>query len=149
MDTFVRMLADKESFQARNNLAFCQILTGDVAAGLENATKAAAGDYEPLFGLNKGIAEFLQCNADAAKESLRHALQQCAPGNKSNEEVCYVLVLESADKKVSFHADFPVDAAILINLWRMGDSTRDELETALAKLYPEKVQAWLATFTAP
>ena len=150
MDTFVRMLADKESSHFRNNLAFCQILTGDVAAGLENATKALAGDYEPLFELNKGIAEFLQSNVDAAKESLRKALQKLrAPGSELDVEASYVLVLEVAGKKVSSHADLPVDAAILINLWRMGDSTRGELETELAKLYPEKAQAWLAPFSAP
>jgi hypothetical protein len=31
----------------------------------------------------------------------------------------------------------------------MADSTRGELETELAKHYPEKAQVWLATFTAP
>lgn len=150
MDTFSRMLADKESSQPRNNLAFCQILTGDVAAGLKNATKAVTGDYEPLFELNKGIAEFLQGNVDAAKESLRNALQQFrAPGNTFDAEAAYVLVLEAAEKKSSPHGGLPVDAAILINLWRMGDSTRGELETELVKLYPEKAQTWLATFTAP
>lgn len=150
MDTFSRMLADKETFSIRNNLAFCQILTGDVAAGLENAAKAMAGDYDSLFELNKGIAEFLQGNIDAAKECLRNALQQLrAPGSKLDTEATHVLVLEPAGKQVSSHVDVPVDAAILINLWRMGDSTRGELETALAELYPKKTQVWLATFAAP
>ena len=146
MEMFARMLGDIESFEIRNNLAFCQILTGNVAAGLENATKAVAGRYEPLYELNKGIAEFLRSNADVAKESLRHALQQLRePGSESNADPLCVLILDSAAKKVSFHMDLPVDAAILINLWRMGDSTREELESALAKLYPEKAHAWLAT----
>lgn len=150
MDTFMRMLADKECSQTRNNLAFCQILTGEVAAGLENVIKAVAGDYQPLFELNKGIAEFLQGNGDAAKKSLRDALQQLrAPGSEFDAEASYVLVLEPAEKKASPHGGLPVDAAILINLWRMGDSTRGELETELVKLYSEKAQAWLAMFIAP
>ena len=42
----LKMLADKENPQTRNNLAFCQIVVGDVEAGMENATKAVASDYE-------------------------------------------------------------------------------------------------------
>lgn len=150
MATFSRMLCDREAGYVRNNLAFCQLVTGDAVAGLENATKAVAGDYEPLFELNKGIGEFLLGNLDAAKTSLRNALQQLnAPGSKFDSAASYVLVLEAAEKKCSPHGGLPVDAAILINLWRMGGLTRGELETDLAKLYPEKAQAWLATFTDP
>jgi hypothetical protein len=150
MKTFLRMLADRESPQTRNNLAFCQILTGDVAAGLENAKKAVEGDYEPLFEMNKGIAEFLLGEVNAAKLSLKNALQQLrAPGSKLDAEANYVLVIDPSDKKVDAKAELPVDAAIMINLWRMADSTREELETALVKFYPEKAQSWLALFTAP
>jgi hypothetical protein len=148
MDIFVQMLADRESSHPRNNLAFCQILTGDIASGLENAIKALADHYEPLFELNKGIAEFLQSKTDSAKESLRHALQQMHElPSESDVEASYVLVLEPTSKKVSSHADLPLKAAILINLWRMGDSSREEVETELTKLYPEKAQTWLAAFT--
>ncbi len=141
---------DKASDQIRNNLAFCQILTGDVANALENATKAMAGSDWPLVKLNRGIAEFLMGNVDVAKKFLHSALQPLSPGGKSDDDdkASYVLVLEPTGKEVSSHADLPVAAAILINLWRMGDSTRGELETELAKLYPEKAQTWLATFIA-
>jgi hypothetical protein len=150
MAIFSRMLCDREDGYVRNNLAFCQLVTDDAVAGLENVTKAVAGDYEPLFELNKGIGEFLLGNLDAAKTSLRNALQQMsAPGSKFDSAASYVLVLEAAEKKCSPHGGLPVDAAILINLWRMGGLTRGELETDLAKLYPEKAQAWLATFTEP
>ena len=150
MEMFERILADKEDAFVRNNLAFCQILTGDVAEGLANVTKALEEYYEPLLELNRGIAEFLQGSVDAAKKSLRNALQQLRDSEKEfDASASYVLVLEPGEKKVSSHGGLPLDAAILLNLWRMGDLTRNELETELARLYPEKAQAWLATFATP
>src|SRR5208283_1910752 len=109
METFTRMLADKEASYIQSNLAFCQILTGDVAAGLTNATKAVAGEYEPLFELNKGIGEFLQGSIGAAKQSLNNALQRLRePGGKFDASaVSYVLVLELGGGKLSPHAELP------------------------------------------
>jgi len=150
LETFARMLADKEDPQIRNNLAFCQIIIGDVAGGLENATRAVAGDYEPLYELNKGVAEFLQGNGDAAKQCLRNALKELrAPGNKYFSDAAYVLVLEPVERKARAHPTLLIEAAILINLWRIGDLTRDELKVELKRLHPEEAQTWLATFTAP
>jgi len=149
MTIFRRMLADKESAETRNNLAFCQLLTGDIAIGLKNATKAVVTEYEPLYELNKGIGEFLQGDLDTAKASLHSALQQLhAPGSKCNAPgPLYVLVLEPTERKAGFHAGLPVDAAILINLYRMGEFDRIELEKELVKLYPDKAPNWLATLT--
>jgi hypothetical protein len=122
METFTRMLADKEHSGIRNNLAFCQILTGDAAAGLENLTKAIATDYEPLYEMNKAIAEYLVGNIVLAKASFRKALEQLhTTGSKYDSDASYVLVLEPDGKTVVSHADLPVDAAILINLWRVGE----------------------------
>jgi hypothetical protein len=150
MAIFSRMLVDKESAHIRNNLAFCQLLTGDVAIGLENATKASATEYTPLHELNRGIGEFLQGNTDTAKASLHSALQQLrAPGSKFDVEAAYVLVLDSAEKKANSHAELPVDAAILINLHRMGEFDKTELEKELVKLYPNKAPNWVVAFTAP
>lgn len=150
MDTFSRMLNDKEASYVRNNLAFCQLLTGNVVVGLENASKAVAGDYEPLFELNKGLGEFLGGSVEAAKKSLRNALEQLhAPESKFDPSTAYCLVLAPTLNKVSSHEKLPVDAAILLNLWRMGATTRAELETALAKLYADKAQPWLASFPEP
>jgi hypothetical protein len=153
MQIFIRMLADKESFHIRNNLAFCQILTGDVAAGLENATKAVVGHYTALHELNKGLAEFLLGNVDASKKSLRNALNKIR-ALKSEEvaeatEAAYVLLLEPTSKEVNSHADLPVEAAILINLYRMGDLMPGELEIKLMECYPDSAQTWLTMFIAP
>jgi len=148
MAIFSRMLVDKESAHIRNNLAFCQLLTGDVTIGLENATKATATECTPLYELNRGIGEFLQGDVDTAKASLRSALQQLrAPGSKFDAAAAYVLVLESAERKANSHAELPVDAAILINLYRMGEFDKTELEKELVKLYPDKAPNWLATLT--
>ncbi len=149
MAIFSKMLIDKEEVHIRNNLAFCQLVMGDVATGLENATKAFAMDYDPLFELNKGIGEFLLNNIDTAKMSLRSALQQLlAKEGKFSKEAYYVLVIESAEKKAIAHKELPVDAAILINLFRMGEFDKPELEKELIKLYPDKAKNWLANFAS-
>jgi hypothetical protein len=147
MDIFSKMLEDKEEACIRNNLAFCQLLTGNIAMGLENVTKAIATVYEPLYEMNKGMGEFLQQNVDEAKTSLRNALYQLRMlGYKYQLDTCYVLVLESAERKISAH-DLPLDAAILINLYRMGDFDKTELEKELTNLYPDNAQNWMAAFT--
>lgn len=144
MDMFSRMLADKDEPDVRNNLAFCQILTGAVGDGLDNATKAMAGDYEPLYEMNKGIAEFLLGDPGAANHSLSNALQQLVdPHTEFEPTPSYVLVLDSALDKVISLRGIPVDAAILINQWRMGTISRTELEAALTKIDSEKANTWL------
>ncbi len=150
-ETFAEMLAEKEDDAARNNLAFCQILMGQTSEALNNAAKAMADDYEPLYELNKGICEFLHGETGAAKQSLKNALAQFqTPASRYNpESVRYVLVLEPTERKVWYHENLPVDASILINLWRIGDLTREALESELKRLYPEKANSWLATFPTP
>ena len=149
-DGFVRLLADKEDDANRNNLGFCQILLGRAPEALVNVKKAMADDYEPLYELNKGVGEFLEGARDAAKQSLQNALQQieATDGRFDPLGVRYVLLLEPTDRKVWYHEDLPIDAAILINLWRMDDLPRADLETRLEQLYPEQAQAWLAAFPA-
>jgi tetratricopeptide (TPR) repeat protein len=148
VDTFKSILADSEDAFVRNNLAFCQILTGEVAAGLASVKKALEQYYEPLLEMNKGIAEYLQGDIDEAKKSLCNALQQLRdPEKKFEASASFVLVLELGTKKVSSHKEIPLDVAISLNLWRIGHLTREELEAELTKLYSEKAQAWLATFT--
>jgi hypothetical protein len=150
-DDFSRMLRDKEDPGIRNNLAFCQLLMGKICSALENSSKAMSDGYEPLFELNKGIGEFLQGKADAAKESLRNALSQLRAPEKNvdHDDPLFVLVLESGATSLTFQEALPLGAAILLNLWRMGDLTRAELETELIKSYPERAQAWLTSFAAP
>lgn len=146
---FSEMLTDKDDCHIRNNLAFCQILSGAVAEGLENATKVTAANYEPLFEMNKGIAEFLQGNTDAAKLSLTNSLKQLNDLNDpSSSNVLYTLVLDPPLNRVSSHEGLPINAAIMINLWRMGAYSQVELETALAKVDAENAPNWLATFLA-
>jgi hypothetical protein len=148
MDIFSRMLGDKEEACIRNNLAFCQVLTGNPGIGLENVTKAIAMEYEPLYEINKGLSEFLQQNIDPAKNSLHNALNQLrVSGYKYEPNTCYVLVLESTERKISSH-DLPLDVAILINLYRMGDLDKTELEKEMIKLYPDNAQNWMTAFTA-
>lgn len=151
VDDFVRMLKDKEDSETRNNLGFCQILLGQRLEALPNIDKALADDYQPLYELNKGVCEFLEGDQDAAKQSLRNALQQIQTSDDLFDPwaVRYVLMLEPTERNVWYCEGLPTDAAILINLWRMGDLTRDELEAALSEVYPDRAGAWLVAYSAP
>jgi hypothetical protein len=147
IDIFNSLLADKESASTRNNLAFCQIVVGEFRAAFENATKAEGSHYSPLYALNKCIAEFMLGRVESARDSL-NAVWQRLSDTLSNRDVgaSYVLVLESRCDKVVAIADMPVDAAIAINLWRMGAMTRGGLEQALVGLYPKECGSWLTQF---
>jgi hypothetical protein len=146
LDTWKRMLTDKDNPQIRNNLAFCQIITGDFAGGLENATKAVAGDYEPLYELNKGVACCLLGDTEGAKQSLRNALnEQRARGDKYFSGAAFLLVLGPDLKKVGAQPELLVEVAILMNLWRIGDLPRSELEADLTRLAPENARTLLET----
>lgn len=145
---FSQMLGDRDDDQVRNNLAFCQLLMGKISEAVENSTKVIAKVNEPLYIMNKGIGEFLQGNVDIGKQSLRTALEQSRnPINRYDmNSILFVLVLEPDATKVAYYSDFPLDAAIHINLWRMGDLSREDLEGELIKSYPEKAPNWLSTF---
>ncbi len=146
LDTWKRMLADKDDPQIRNNLAFCQIFTGDFAGGLGNAEKAVAGDYEPLYELNKGVASCLLGDTEGANICLRNALNELrARGAKHHSDASFLLVLEPDLKRVSAQPELLVEIGILMNLWRMGDLPRGELEAELTRLAPEQARSLLET----
>ena len=138
------MLADKDDPQIRNNLAFCQIVTGDFVGGFENATKAVAGNYEPLYELNKGVASCLLGDTEGAKLCLRNALGELrSNGNNYFTDAAYLLVLAPDLKTSGAQPGLLVEVAILLNLWRVGDLPREELEAALTRLIPDKTKALL------
>lgn len=146
METFARMLADKDDPEIRNNLAFCQIITGDAAGGLANATQAVVGDYEPLYELNKAVATALQGDVESAKQCLRNALNELhAHGDKYFTDAAYVLVLAPDLKTAGSQPALLVEVAVLINLWRIGDLPRTDFEAALTKLIPDTVATLLTT----
>jgi len=89
-------------------------------------------------------------NADnaALEKCLKNAADQlCADSDLEFQPLAtYVLVLDPKLDKANPHSELPVDAAILINLWRMGAFTQSDLEAALVKIDAEKAKTWLAQF---
>jgi len=146
---FQRLLNDREDEGNLNNLGFCQILLGHIPEALENLKKAIIGNYDPLYELNKGVCEFLLGDGDGAIKSLKNALQKIeAPKSPFDpSKVIYVLILEPTDRKVWFYENIPMNAAILINLWRIGNIPREDLEIALTKIDPSKTLAWIKLFS--
>ena len=41
-----------------------------------------------------------------------------------------------------------VDAAIVVNMWRVGELSQEEFKEELPKLYPEDAEAWIEKFSA-
>lgn len=143
-----RNLTKQDDPRTRNNLGFCQILLGQTEDGLGNIAKTEGGPYDPLYDLNKGVGLFLLGNCDPGRQALKNALEYIRSSKSTYDpsDVYFVLVLEPTERKVWYFHDLPVDAAILINLWRMGALTRDEMAAALAQEYPSKTPDWLMAF---
>ncbi len=131
---FERSLDTEENRNSRNNLGFCQILLGQLPEALGNIEKAIAAGYEPLFGLNKGLALFLTGERKAAAKLLRDALAWL----REPEKACnpraglYVLILRADGRSVKAESGLPIDAAILINLVHMGEETAATITDQLA-----------------
>lgn len=145
MEAFKRMLKDREDHILRNNLAFCQILTGEFEEGLKNATITTEKNYEPLYEMNKGIAAYLCGDHKGGVNSLSSALEKVSDDELDFDtvSVAYVLVLDSTLNTVSSLANIPVEAAILINLCRINDTAQDELEEKLIDIDPDNGRIWL------
>jgi hypothetical protein len=111
-----------------------------VTGGFDNVTKAIAGKYEPLYELNKGVAIYLQGDIEAAKECLRRALKELrSSDNQYLSVVSYVLLLDPLQKKATAHQHLTVELAILMNLYRMGES-----EGEIRRLAPQQAELVLA-----
>ncbi len=150
IDLFERMLADKEDPHIRNNLAFCQIVTGNIQDGLENADRALQVDNLPLFELNKGVAEILLGDSESGLESLRHALERLRSLDDPDAfEASYNMVISENGVEVSCHENLPVDAALLLNLYRIGELSESELQEELSRRNPDSVSDWMAIVLGP
>ncbi|GMW03828.1 MAG: hypothetical protein AMXMBFR84_49620 [Candidatus Hydrogenedentota bacterium] len=145
---FEEMLKKKEMSSIRNNLGFCQILLGQIEEAIVNLTLALELEYEPLYELNKAIGQYLQGNPKGAGESLDNALKiiQSQRERFDPTAVRYVLLLEPSDRRVWYHTDLPVDAAIWINLWRMNAIAYEDMKKGIAETYPEEASIWLAQY---
>jgi hypothetical protein len=137
------MLSYRDHARTRNNLAFCQLILGHYDEALSNADRALALKYDPLFELNKGIAQSLRGDQSLATESLRHALECLRdPRNDHSPEAVYTLLLEVSAHKGSFVEELPVDAAVLINLWLLREIKEDQLWEELNKSYSDSCLKW-------
>jgi hypothetical protein len=144
-EVFEQMISDRDAAQIRNNLAFCQLILNRPYDALSNANTAVSMEYDPLYELNKGIAEFLLEDRSSAAQTLRHAIQWIdSPKNRFLDDVLYTLLLVPSERRVSYFADVPVRASILMNLWLVGEMPEAELLERLQKDYPDRYTSWLS-----
>ena len=134
------MCRDKEDAILQNNLGFCRLVLGQHEKGFESIEKALQIKYDPLFGLNKGIALFLQGKADQAVDALVQALDWVKQNTKnkySKDHPLYVLFLNPSSNTVKSVPEVPLIAAIFINLWFMGKHTKEELQKNIEEAFPD------------
>jgi tetratricopeptide (TPR) repeat protein len=144
-DCFERSLEQEETPNARNNLAFCQILLGQLNEALQNLDKAIARDYQPLFGLNKGLVLFLTGDRSQGITTLRDALARIRDPKArcDTRDALYVLLLNADGSSASAEQNLPIDAAILINLAHMGAESAVAVTAQLAAAYPSEYEKWI------
>jgi hypothetical protein len=134
-----RLLSDRDDPGIRNNYAFCQIYSGDYLSGLENLKRVIELEYKPLYQLNMAVAHFLLDETEKSKQDLQNALTELQNDQgKFTKDADYLLVLSADLKSASKIESCPVEVAIIINLWRMGELTYDELVKRIERLMPGK-----------
>jgi hypothetical protein len=143
---FAQLLEDLEEHDVRNNLAYCQILLGEFDAAVSNLDIALSTEYSPLYEFNLGVALFLQGKTDEGKRALSNAIQvlQAPDGAFDRSGAISVLVLGLEGKQVGYLTDVAIDAAILVNLCRMGELSESEMIARVTHLYPDRAVDLLA-----
>jgi hypothetical protein len=141
---FREVLELRESADIRNNLAFCQILTGELEEGRENATRARNDKYSPLYAMNHALAQFLQGDKNDAFENMREIWRRmCVSANESDAQASYVLILNGPANAVNSFPDIPVDAALLLNMVLSGAMDAEQAATDLSNRYPNLAPQWI------
>jgi hypothetical protein len=131
---FMALLADREYPEINNNLGFCLIIAGEFQQALENAEKACAAESEPLYALNRGLALYLTGNVALGEEALRDALARQRGTPDKFVVPLFVLLLDQGGRGATGVAGVSTEAAILINLVRMGVLGASELESEMNRL---------------
>jgi hypothetical protein len=142
---FAEVLRFKESANVRNNLAFCQILTGQFRDGFENSKKAVGTKYSPLYAMNNALSQFLLEDTDTARQSFREIWLKTRNSTSENDkQAAYVLILDDGGKSVHAHPAIPVDAAVLLNMALSGSEGKGQVIADLTRRYPDKIATWVA-----
>ena len=98
--------------------------------------------------LNRGVAAWLSGDTAAAAALLRDALRLAADpaeGCDPTDAIC-TLVLGEDGTYAAGHDALPIDAAILLNLWRMKELAPSKLADEVRRLYPDREAEILRTF---
>lgn len=134
----------------RNNFAYVLIIREqyDEASAQFAAMNWSRHDLDwPLYKHNQGLLAFLTGDASTGIVYLREALdwiRDAGFGYDPREAIC-MLVIEG--EVTTSNQDLPIDAAILVNLYKMGDLAEKDLRTELLFRYPKEFEVWMEKFT--
>lgn len=137
-----QILTDDDS---KNNLAYCLILDGQYedAASQYKLIDLSFSTNAPLYRHNRAVLFSLMGNDTKAVQEVREALSMMKLNPEYDpREVACMLVLESGN--VRSVPGIPMDAAALVNLFMMGELTKDEMVTEMFVRYPYEGEQWIA-----
>lgn len=142
-------VSSEPSNDMRNNFAYVLILLKQYE---EAAEQFAAMNYSirdigwPLYTHNQGVEAYFSGEIDAAKVRLREALAWIRDAGISYDPRNIFCMLVIDGDLATSNRGLPVDAAILLNLYKMGDLKEEELRTELTSRYPKEFEEWLQKF---
>jgi hypothetical protein len=85
-------------------------------------------------------------SVDKAKSRLREALDWIRDAGLSYDPRHVICMLVIDGERATSNLNLPVDASILLNLYKMGDLTEEELRAELMSRYPSESEEWLGKF---
>lgn len=140
-DIFAAMHSVRPDADTKNNLAYSLIVLQQFDKAVEIYKDLDCTEESELWVLtqhNKGVLAALMGKDEVAREHLLNALQWTKEEFvffDPNEVLCMVLL--DGHGHVTSHNNMPIDAAIMINLYRIGSLSLDELHKRLMDAYPE------------
>lgn len=137
------------SDELRNNYAYVLILLKqyeEAATQFASMTFSIRDSDWPLLRHNYGLVAYFMGDVDKATSSLREALDWIRDADLGYDPRHAICMLVIDGEVATSHRDLPVDAAILLNLYKMGDLKEEELRAELSLRYPTEAEGWLIKF---
>lgn len=140
----------EHSSRFRNNAAYCFILLRrfeEAAEQFEAADFRKRDDSWPLHHHNRGVLSCLMGDVETGRRYLKESLAWIRATTSYDPRDVFCMLLLGPERQVSSHKDLPIDAGILMNLYRMGGLSRETLIMELRRKYRTEYEQWLELMT--
>lgn len=134
-----------KDYDYNNNAAFCALLLLQPERAFKNLSQIDFAESENNYALyknNQGLADFLLGRREVAISRLKEGISWIETQDNYNpRNIDAILVLNNSIPVAS--TILPVDAAILINLFRIDGLSRDEMINNFIQKYPLDWGTWV------